>query len=165
MAGKELRTLLSFFLIGIAVLAVQTTWLPRHSFFGSTPDLLLVLVCCLGLSRGISASAFAGLCIGIMLGGLNRHMLITILIWSITGFTVGISNNNVFNASRSLAGVVAAAGTLVMYGLYWTLTALMLKEPFYTTWEIPLLTAFQNGVISYLIFPLFVTARETPRAL
>lgn len=161
MAGKEIKQVLVFLLIGLGALILQTTWLPRHSILGSAPDFLLIIVCCLGLTRGIMTGLMAGALCGFTLGLLNRHFLVTFVIWTITGTASGLSNNNMLNPSRALAGIVAGCGTFLLHFLYWTASALLLKESFYTPPETVVLSCLWNGGISWLVYPWFGTPADT----
>ncbi len=155
MAGKELNRPLLLICCGLLFMVLQTTWLPRHTLFGARPDLMLICICCLGLSRGISTSIPAGIICGTMYGALNGQFLMTLVLWTIVSAAAGLSNNNIFISSRPLAGMITAAGTLLSFFVYGIFAALFLKEPFYTAWETPLITMIVNGALAYLIYPLF----------
>jgi hypothetical protein len=155
MAGKELKKILMLVAISLALITLQTTWLPRHALFGARPDLMLILICCLGLSRGITSSLPAALATGVMYGALNQQFLMTVILWTVIGAVTGLSNNNIFISSRPLAGLIAGAGTILSFFLYWIFAALFLKEPFYTAWETPIIAMLMNATLAYIIYPFF----------
>lgn len=142
-------------IFGLASLLLQTTWLPKYSVWGTFPNLILILICLTGAFKGPTWGSVTGSALGFLMGLLNRHLFLTFFLWLIMGTLFGLLKSDLFNNLKALAGVSCLLGTWLAYFFYWLVTAIFLKEVFFTPLETILLTSLLNGALAYLLFPIF----------
>ncbi|MFC1517342.1 hypothetical protein ACFL5G_02170 [Candidatus Margulisiibacteriota bacterium] len=134
---------------------IQSTWLPRFALWGSYPNLILILICLTGILKGPFWGGFSGGLIGITLGLLDQHFLLSFSVWLLFGVFFGLLKSNLFNNLKALSALSCLLGTWLLYFIYWTLSAFFSKEAYYLPWEIPLFNSLLNGLVAYILFPLF----------
>ena len=148
--------------LGIAVLIlvgllIQTTVLPHLTLFQVVPDLLLVVVICIGLLEGPSAGSLAGFSAGLLRDLLlNSPTGLSALAYLSVGYAVGVIRPYVQSSSVGvpLAGVFV--GSAVGSAFYIALSLLLgvPAEPLGRLTQVVLLTALYNTLLVPFAYPV-----------
>ena len=155
MVSKELKSWLAIIFFGFCLVIIQSVWLSRLSFLSSFPNLILILIVLTGIFKGPFWGSFAGGSLGLVLGLLDQHFFLTFSLWLCCGLIFGLLKSNIFSDQRFLSALACFFGTWLSYFLYWGLSALFLKEAYYTPLETPLYGSLLNSLCAYLLYPLF----------
>ncbi|HWD08730.1 MAG TPA: rod shape-determining protein MreD [Actinomycetota bacterium] len=138
-------------------LVVQTTVMPHLALFRVVPDLLLVVVICVGLVEGPSAGAVAGFG-----GGLLRDFLLnaptglSALAYLSVGYAVGAIRPYVQSSSFLVPFAGVFLGSLAGNTLYIGLSLLLgvPSEPLVRVVEVLVLSAIYNTLLVPFVYPL-----------
>lgn len=144
-------------LLVITALIVQTTLLPHLALFRVVPDLMLVVVICIGLVRGPSSGALAGFG-----GGMLRDLLLdaptglSALAYLTVGYVVGAVRPYVQSSGVAVPLIGVFAGSVVGTAFY-TLLALLLgvpAQPLERVAQVILLTGVYNTLLVPFAYPV-----------
>lgn len=153
----RMRRFVGTSLLILGALIVQTTILPHLALFHVVPDLILVVVICVGLAEGPSAGAVAGFG-----GGLLRDFLLNAptglssLAYLSVGYAVGAIRPYVQSSSVAVPLVGVFAGSLAGSAFYIVL-ALLLGVPSESAsrlLQVVALTAVYNTLLVPFAYPL-----------
>lgn len=141
----------------LAALLIQTTVLPHLALFQVVPDLLLVVVICIGLVEGPSAGAVSGFAAGLLRDFLlNSPTGLSSLAYLAVGYAVGAIRPYVQSSSVAvpLAGVFV--GSVVGTAFYIALSLLLgvPAEPLSRLIQVVLLTALYNTLLVPFAYPV-----------
>jgi rod shape-determining protein MreD len=151
----------------VAALVVQTTILPHLALFHVVPDLLLVVVICVGLVEGPSAGALAG-----FTGGLLRDFLLnaptglSALAYLSVGYAVGAIRPYVQSSSVAVPLVGVFAGSIAGSTFYIALSLLLgvPAEPPARLIQVILLSGVYNTLLVPFAYPLARRVATDPRS-
>jgi len=152
--------------IVLVALVIQTTLLPHLELFGVVPDLLLVVIICVGLVRGPSSGALVGFA-----GGILRDLLLdaptglSALAYVSVGYVVGAVRPYVRSSSVAVPLIGVFAGSLAGTAFY-TLLALLLgvpAQPLDRIAQVILLTAVYNTLLVPFAYPVVRRVVSSPR--
>jgi rod shape-determining protein MreD len=152
-----MRRALGTSLLILTALIIQTTLLPHLALFKVVPDLMLVVVICVGLVRGPSSGALAGFA-----GGMLRDLLLdaptglSALAYLTVGYVVGAVRPYVQSSSVvvPLAGVFTGS---VVGTAFYTVLALLLgvpAQPLDRLAQVILLTGVYNTLLVPFAYPV-----------
>lgn len=150
----------------LGALILQTTILPHLAIFRVVPDLLLVVVICIGLVQGPSAGALAGFA-----GGLLRDFLLnaptglSALAYLSVGYAVGAIRPYVQSSSVAVPLVGVFAGSIVGSTMYIALSLLLgvPAEPLSRLVAVVFLSAIYNTLLVPFAYPLARRLAGDPR--
>lgn len=148
--------------VGVATLmlvavVLQTTVGHHLVIFGVSPDLILVVTICIGLSTGPSPGAFAGFGGGLLRDFmLNAPTGLSALAYLSVGYAVGAIRPYVRSSSVAVPLVGVAAGSLVGESFYIGLSLLLgvPAEPGSRLVQVIVLTGLYNTLLAPLIYPI-----------
>jgi rod shape-determining protein MreD len=141
----------------LSALIVQTTIMPHLALFQVVPDLLLVVIICIGFVEGPSAGALAGFG-----GGLLRDFLLnaptglSALAYLSVGYAVGAIRPYVQSSSVVVPLVGVFAGSIVGNAFYIGLSLLLgvPSEPLSRVVQVLVLSAVYNTLLVPFAYPL-----------
>lgn len=141
----------------LAALLIQTTILPHLALFQVVPDLLLVVVICIGLVEGPSAGAVSGFAAGLLRDFLlNAPTGLSSLAYLGVGYAVGVIRPYVQSSSVAvpLAGVFV--GSVVGTSFYIALSLLLgvPAEPLSRLIQVVFLTGLYNTLLVPFAYPV-----------
>jgi len=144
-------------LLILTALLLQTTVLPHLALFRVVPDLMLVVVICIGLVRGPSSGATAG-----FVGGMLRDLLLdaptglSALAYVTVGYVVGAIRPYVQSSNVAVPLVGVFAGSVVGTAFY-TMLALLLgvpAQPIDRLAQVIVLTGVYNTLLVPFAYPV-----------
>lgn len=152
-------------LLILASLILQTTVLPHLALFQVMPDLILVVVICVGLLQGPSAGALAGFAGGLLRDfQLNAPTGLSALAYLCVGYAVGAVRPYVQSSSVSVPLVGVFFGSLAGTVFYLALSVL-LGVPSESTGrviQVVLLTSVYNTLLVPFAYPLVRKLAQSP---
>src|SRR5713226_3647737 len=152
-----MRRIVGTSLLVLTALILQTTVLPHLALFRVVPDLMLVVVICIGLVRGPSSGATAG-----FVGGMLRDLLLdaptglSALAYVTVGYVVGAIRPYVQSSSVAVPLIGVFAGSVVGTAFY-TLLGMLLAVPAQTlarVAQVILLTGVYNTLLVPFAYPV-----------
>jgi rod shape-determining protein MreD len=152
-----MRRIVGSSLLVLTALILQTTLLPHLALFHVVPDLMLVVIICIGLVRGPSSGALAGFA-----GGMLRDLLLdaptglSALAYLTVGYVVGAVRPYVQSSSVAVPLIGVFAGSVVGTAFY-TLLALLLgvpAQPLDRVAQVILLTGVYNTLLVPFAYPV-----------
>lgn len=146
-------TVLIGFILGFTALALQATVVRHISIFGIRPDLPLIVVVLLGVTRGGTTGTIAGFAIGLAQDLTNPAFLgLNALTKSLLGFGGGSMRSHLNTGSLPLHAAMLFAAVLAHDLVYWTIfTRLALTDLFIALVTRSLPTAVYTAVVGMWI--------------
>ncbi len=116
-------------LIVVVTLVLQVTLFARFSYEGARPDLMILLAVMAGYRLGPERGAIVGFAAGVSFDiVLSTPLGLSALVYTIVGYSVGVTTSGMVRTSRWAAPAVAAAGSAAGMLLY-ALVGAVLGEP------------------------------------
>lgn len=150
----------------VAAVLLQLSWAPRWAIFGVRPDLVTLVVVCLGFLGGPQTGAVAGFLGGLALDVLSLGVVgAGALSRAVAGFVAGLFEQNLFGTSVVLPMLAVATATMLAESL--ELATLLLIGT-----DLPILasvirivipTALYNGLLAALAYPLLAWLVRRPK--
>ncbi|MBF4509542.1 MAG: rod shape-determining protein MreD [Aeromicrobium sp.] len=153
-------------LVGAFVLQVMLA--PHLAVFGVVPNLLLLVVITLAFVEGPSAGAVAGFGAGLLLDLLgNDPVGAWALVLSITGYTTGMLQENLFAEGWLAPVTVAIIAGLVADTSYLIVLAIVGVGPAFwqSLWSVVLPRAVYNTALVLLAYPWLARFLRTDRTI
>ena len=153
-----LNQIIKYFLLIFIIFILEVTIFSFYPIAGIKPDLLLVVVIINGLLTGVETGAKfgagAGLFQDIFLVGLwGKNTILKLLLGSIMGSIEG----KIFKKNYFLPFVLIFSSTVIIESVLLSVTADGIRSINYLQklQDIILPVAFYNGIIGFLLYPLF----------
>lgn len=149
-----MRRLISYFIIFIAAIVIQFIWMRYFSPFGLSPNLILVLIIFVGITRGPFTGQIFGFCWGIAwdvisVGLFGSHALL----FTCAGYLSGLLSRK-WNEDKIITQLIVtgAASALFLVGMGLVYRIFGLGEFEFKLNYIKIFQPFYNIIIAPLVF-------------